>query len=398
MTEEVKNVTEEVKQEGDFKIKKKPGRPKKLSSNKEDITKVNLKKEEDAVQEQSTEKVDVDATSGDGGKMGETHVESPKSSKESEEKEEIKQEVEKNPLEEIEVTKEDVTKTEPVTPVATESKTEPELPVLPENIDKLVAFMEDTGGTLEDYVRLNRDYSKYNNEQLLREYYKQTKPYLTNSEITFHMEGKFAWDEEEDTDQQITEKKITLKEELAKANKFLDDVKSKYYEEIKLKPNITQDQKKAMDFYNLYSQEQEQQTTRRENFKSTTKDFFNEFEGFEFKVGEKAFKYNVNNNQDVANKQSNLADFLGKFQNEKGEINDYKGYHKALYTARNADRIANHFYEQGKADAVRDITSKSNNINTSTQQQAPGDMFINGYKVRAISGDDSSRLKIKTKK
>lgn len=395
MSEEVKNVTEEVKQEGDFKIKKKPGRPKKLTS-KEDVTKLNLKKEEDAVQESSTEKVDVDAKSGDGGKVGETHVESAKSSNEGqEEKEKIKDEV--NPIEEIKTTEEKVVEKEPVEPVAETIKT-PEVPVLPENVEKLVSFMEETGGTLEDYVRLNRDYSKLNNEQLLREYYKQTKPYLTNSEITFHMEGKFAWDEEEDSEQQITEKKIILKEELAKANKFLEDTKSKYYDEIKLRPNVTQEQKKAMDFYNMYSQEQEQKVSRHENFKNTTNNFFKDFEGFEFKVGEKSFKYNVKNSQDVAQKQSNLADFVGKFQNENGEINDYNGYHKALYTARNADRIAHHFYEQGKADAVKDITSKSNNVNTSTQQQAPGDMFINGYKVRAISGDDSSRLKIKTRK
>ena len=399
MTEEktenvvTKDVSEEVKQEGEFKVKKKR-KPKKFTKAEDTVTKVEFKTKEDAVQEQSPEKVDVDAKSEDGGKMGEAHVESPKPSDESKEKTE---EVKESPLEEIKVTEQPVAKVETVKPVETvESKIEQ--PTLPENIDKLVAFMDETGGTLEDYVRLNRDYSKFNNEQLLREYYKQTKPYLNDKEITFHMEGKFAWDEEEDNDIEITQKKITLKEELAKANDFLDDVKSKYYEEIKLRPNTTLDQKKATDFYNTYNQEQKQRTTRHENFKSTTQDFFNDFEGFEYKVGEKAFKYNVNNSQDVANKQSNLAEFLGKFQNEEGEIQDFNGYHKALYTARNADSIARHFYEQGKVDAVKDITSKSNNINTSIQQQAPGDMFINGYKVRAISGDDSSRLKIKTKK
>ena len=399
MTEEktenvvTKDVSEDVKQEGEFKIKKKR-KPKKFTESEDSVTKVEFKTKEDAVQEQSPEKVDVDAKSEDGGKVGEAHVKSAESSNES--KEETK-EVNDTPLEEIKVTEEPVAKVETVKPVET-VKSETEELHLPENIDKLVAFMEETGGTLEDYVRLNRDYSKFNNEQLLREYYKQTKPYLNDKEITFHMEGKFAWDEEEDDDIEITGKKITLKEELAKANKFLDDVKSKYYEEIKLRPNETLDQKKATDFYNIHNQEQEQRTTRHESFKSTTRDFFNNFEGFEYKVGDKAFKYNVNNSQDVANKQSNLAEFLGKFQNEKGEINDFNGYHKALYTARNADNVARHFYEQGKVDAVRDITSKSNNVNTSIQQQAPGDMFINGYKVRAISGDDSSRLKIKTKK
>ena len=272
MSEEVKNVTEEVKQEGDFKIKKKPGRPKKLTS-KEDVTKLNLKKEEDAVQESSAEKVDVDAKSGDGGKVGETHVESAKSSNEGqEEKEKIKDEV--NPIEEIKTTEEKVVEKEPVKPVAETIKT-PEVPVLPENVEKLVSFMEETGGTLEDYVRLNRDYSKLNNEQLLREYYKSTKPYLSQDEITFHMEEQFAWDEDENTDKEITHKKIVLKEELAKAEKFLKDTKDKYYEEIKLNSTTTADQQEALDFYKQYNEGQDIAKKRHEVFKQSTYDFFN---------------------------------------------------------------------------------------------------------------------------
>jgi len=391
--EKVKDVTEKVPEEGEFKMKRKPGRPKKLVDKKEETTKVDLnKKEENAVQEQSTEKVDVDAKSTDGGTMGETHVESKQPAEQGQEKEEVKEE--KPVIEEI------TPKTpEPVTPKKEIKKPEPVVAEkqLPENIDKLVSFMKDTGGTLEDYVRLNRDYSKYNNEQKLREYYKTTKPYLSNSEITFHMEEQFAWDEEEDSDRQITQKKIVLKEELAKADKFLNDVKSKYYDEIKLKSNTTPDQQKAIDFYNMYNQEQEVLNSRRSTFEKGTKDFFNDFKGFEFKVGEKAFNYNINNVQDTADKQANLTNFIQKFQNEEGEVTDIQGYHKALYAARNADNLARHFYEQGKADAVKSITAKSNNISTEITNKQPGEMFVNGYKVRAISGDDSSRLKIKKK-
>ena len=80
--QEVKDVSKEIPQEGDFKMKRKPGRPKKLVNKKEETTKVDLnKKEDDAVQKQSTEKVDVDAKSSDGGKMGEAHVESSKPAK-----------------------------------------------------------------------------------------------------------------------------------------------------------------------------------------------------------------------------------------------------------------------------------------------------------------------------
>lgn len=392
--QEVKDVSKEIPQEGDFKMKRKPGRPKKLVNKKEETTKVDLnKKEDDAVQKQSTEKVDVDAKSSDGGKMGEAHVESSKPAKQGEEKqEEVKED--KPVIEEI-----TPSTTEPVTPKKEIKKPEPVIAEkqLPENIDKLVSFMKETGGSLEDYVRLNRDYSKYNNEQKLREYYKVTKPYLSNSEITFHMEEQFAWDEEEDSDRQITQKKIVLKEELAKADKFLNGVKDKYYDEIKLKSSTSPEQQKAIDFYNMYNQEQEVLNSRRSTFEKGTEDFFNDFKGFEFKVGEKAFNYNINNVQDTANKQSNLTDFIQKFQNEEGVVTDIQGYHKALYAARNADNLARHFYEQGKADAVKNITAKANNISTEITNQQPGEMFINGYKVRAISGDDSSRLKIKKK-
>lgn len=398
MSEEVKNKTEEVPQEGEFKMKRKPGRPKKLTPKKDEVTKVELKKEEDAVQESSTEKMDVDGKSTDGGKMGETHAESSKPSTEGQEVEK-EEEVNDSPVIE-EITPSETKEVKPKEEVKPSPTSEPVIAEtkLPENIEKLVDFMKDTGGTVEDYVKLSKDYSKLNNEQKLREYYRTTKPYLSDSEITFHMEEQFAWDEEEDSDKEITHKKIVLKEELAKADNFLNGLKNKYYDEIKLKSNVTPDQQKAIDFYNMHSQEQNKRANRHENFKSGTQEYFNNFEGFEFKVGEKAFKYNINNTQDTANKQSDLLDFIGKFQNKEGEVTDLQGYHKALYAARNADNLARHFYEQGKADAVKNITAKSNNVSTDINQQAPGDMFINGYKVRAITGDDSSRLKIKGKK
>ena len=100
----------------------------------------------------------------------------------------------------------------------------------------------------------------------------------------------------------------------------------------------------------------------------------------------------------TAEKQSDLNEFVKKFLNEKGEVIDAVGYHKAFYAAENVDTIANHFYEQGKADAVKDVIAKSKNINNDPRPQASGDVFINGFKVKAISGVDSSRLKIKSKK
>ena len=184
-----------------------------------------------------------------------------------------------------------------------------------------------------------------------------------------------------------------------RAKHFLEETKKKYYDEIKLRPGATQEQQKAMDFFNRYNKEQGVIKKHHEEFKQNTNKYFNnEFEGFDFKVGEKRFRYNVNNASDVAENQSKLSNFTKKFLNKDGSVRDLKGYHKALYTADNADSIANHFYEQGKADAIKDITAKSKNINNEPRTSPSGDIFINGLKVKAINGVDSSKLKIQKRK
>jgi len=391
----------EVKQEGDFKIKTKPGRPKKLTkTSEENTTKVDFKKQEEeaiqqkekeienAIQESSTEKVDVRELPKDGEQVGETHVES-ETAKESKE-EVVIEEIEKTEKPSTSAPIEATTKP-PVETVAQTTKI-----TMPENVEKLIDFMEDTGGTLEDYVNLNKDYSDLNNQQLLREFYNNTKPHLNQEEITFLMEDTFAWDEDEENERAIRKKKLALKEEVAKARNFLESSKSKYYDEIKLRPSITNEQKKASEFFNRYNSEQEAQKMRHDRFTTNTKDFFNnDFKGFEYNIGDKNFRYKVNNTDQVADQQSDITNFVKKFLNEKGEIEDYQGYHKALYAARNADTLASHFYEQGKSDAVKNITAKSKNVSLESRPTPSGDIFINGLKVKAISGTDSSRLKIK---
>ena len=384
-------MSEEVKQEGDFKIKKKPGRPRKLASQKEEAIKVDLnKKEEDAVQEQTTDEVPVRDESGASEEVSKENIEETieKPTEESKEKEEV------IPIQEIteEVKEEVVQETVNEEPVIEQRQ-------LPENIEKLVAFMEETGGTVEDYVRINADYSNVDNNTLLREYYKQTKPHLDAEEISFIMEDNFSYDEDVDEERDIRKKKLAYKEEIAKAKNFLESLKSKYYEEIKLRPGVTQEQQKAVDFFNRYNEEQQMVQEQHSRFKSKTKNFFNqEFKGFDFNIGEKRFRYGVNNTDEVANNQSDLTNLIGKFLDNKGEVKDYKGYHKAIYAAQNVDTIANHFYEQGKADAVKDMMAKSKNISNEPRTTSTGDVYINGLRVKAINGVDSSKLKIKTKK
>jgi hypothetical protein len=270
---------------------------------------------------------------------------------------------------------------------------------LPENIEKLVSFMEETGGTVEDYVRLNADYSQLDNNTLLREYYKKSKPYLDSSEINLLIEDNFQYDEDLDDERDIRRKKLAFKEEVAKAQGFLEQTKSKYYDEIKLRPGVTQEQKKATDFFNRYNEEQNTRAQQHEAFKNQTKQLLNnDFKGFDFNLGEKKFRYGVQNASQVGETQSDISNVVGKFLDDKGNVKDPAGYHKAMYAAMNADKIASHFYEQGKADAIKEVVSTSKNPSTNEPRKATGDVFINGLKVRSISGADSSQLKIKTRK
>ena len=379
--EEVKEAPDGTLEQGDFKIKKKP---KKLVT-KEDVAKVDLVKKEEPKEEVKKEEK-VEET-----KVEETKVEETKTEPVKENKEEVPV------MEEVEI-KEEVKEEEQVLEdIKEEVKENPQIE-LPENIEKLVDFMKETGGTVEDYVSLNKDYSKLGGEQLLKEYYNVSKPHLNSEEIDFLMDDNFAWDEDED-ERAVKKKKLAYKEEIAKAKSFLDSSKKKYYEEIKLKPSLSQEQKKASDFFNRYNEEQKVIQQRHESFTNNTKKLFaDEFKGFEYNVGEKAFRYNVNNKNDVAQNQSDLNNFVGRFLDKKGEIKDYRGYHKALYTANNADKIAQHFYEQGKTDAIKDMNAKSKNITNEVRATSSGEMFINGLKIKAISGVDSSKLRIKTKK
>jgi len=389
-------MSEIVKQEGDFKLKKKKPAMKKLNDT-QGVTKVNLtqKKEEDAIQEQSTDESVL--------RTEQPEVELQKVVEgNSEQKDAPIKDVKEEPSVIQEITEEEVAEetqklTEEVKEAVVEAKETGR--ALPENIEKLVSFMEETGGNIDDYVRLNADYTNVNESTLLREYYKKTKPHLDQEEIEFIMEDSFSYDEELDEERDVRKKKLAFKEEAAKAKNYLETLKSKYYEEIKLRPGMTQEQQKATDFFSRYNEEQNIATQQHEKFKADTKQLLNDdFKGFDFDLGEKKFRYGVQNPSQVAESQSNINNLIKKFLDDKGNVSDTKGYHKAMYAAANADKIATHFYEQGKADAVKEVISNSKNPSTATRQQAAGDVFINGLKVRAISGVDSSKLKIKTKR
>ncbi len=272
---------------------------------------------------------------------------------------------------------------------------------LPENLQKVVDFMEDTGGTLEDYVRLNQDFSSYDDMTVLKEYYKQTKSHLTTDEIDFLIEDSFSYNEEEDEERDIKKKKIALKEQVANAKSHLDGQKSKYYEEVKAGSRLTPEQQKAWDFFNRYNKESKQNEKiakkQTNTFLNKTNKVFNDsFKGFEYNVGDKKYRFNVKNANEVKTTQSDINNFVKKFLNENNEMSDAKGYHKSLFTAMNPDAIANHFYEQGKADALKDSVAKAKNINMDPRQSFSNDN-TSGPKFKVLGNDNAAAFKFKIK-
>ena len=394
MEEKNENVVEETTQDNVTKVK--------VEEPKQDnnVIKVNLdkpvKKEEDATKKQSTDEVPVRDGSEASEKVREEDEKKPEES--TEQSEEKKEEV---VLEEIteDSTEEEVTEVEEKVEEAVAEAKATGKP-LPENIQKLVDFMEETGGDINDYVKLNQDYTKLNDNDVVFEYYKQTKPHLTNDEINFLMEDTFKIDEEEDTDREIRRKKLAFKEQVASARSHLDGQKSKYYKEIKAGSKLTPEQQKAINFFNRYNKQSEENKkvidSNTKIFEQKTNNLFNDkFKGFEYNVGDKRYRFNVKDVNSVKQEQSNINNFMAKFVDKNSALTDAKGYHKALYTAMNADAVAKHFYEQGKADAMKSSVAKAKNIDM-TPRQAHGEVNVGGLKVKVL-GDTSSDFKFKIK-
>jgi len=271
---------------------------------------------------------------------------------------------------------------------------------LPDSVQKLVNFMEETGGDLEDYVALKRDYDKYDESSLLMEYYARTKPHLTEEEVIFTLEDKFSWDVDVDEEVDIKRKQLALKEQVADARVYLDELKSNYYKEIKAGSKLTSEQQKAVNFFNRYNEETKvEKAAMEENqkiFIEKTNNVFNDkFKGFEYNIGDKKFRFNVKDVNKVKSEQADLSNFVEKFLGNKFQLKDAAGYHKGLFTAMNADTIANHFYEQGKSDAMKNSVAKAKNVDMSPRQ-SHGEIETGGLKFKVL-GDTADDFKFKIK-
>ena len=393
--QEVKTVETSVKASNEEQKQEEPKVQARIVEQEGGNFKIKLKKKNEPVQEQSTDEVSVRDESDVSKEVSEENKqeEVEKPTEEVKEEEVVLEEVK----EEQEVQQEEVVEEKIEEPVA-QVQPEPQV-VVPENLKDLVKFMEDTGGSLEDYARLNADYSNIDDNALLLEYYKTTKPHLNMEEINFLIEDNFHFDEEIDEPRDIKKKKLAFKEEIVKARKHLTGLKDQYYKEVKLGSKLTSEQKEAVEFYNTYKQEQatnsEIQKQQLERFqKSTDSVFNNNFKGFDFNVGEKTYRYNIKDVQVVKEYQSDISNFVREFLDDKNMMQDAKGYHKALYAGKNIDKIVKHFYDQGKADAIKETSMNAKNIDMSPRTAAPV-VDAGGRKFRVLSGDDSSSLKFK---
>ena len=368
------------------------------------VYKVNLDKppttKEDAIQEQETESVSV----GDG---AEDSPEVDEQVREQDTKEETKEEevIDDSPLqlvndEQQEEVKQEVQK-EAQQEIQQEVKQEEPKVVLPENVEKLVQFMEETGGTVEDYVNLNRDISKMDNTTLLREYYKNTKPHLDAEDVDFLFNKNFAYDEEADDPSEIKAKQLAFKEELYNAQNYFNSSREKYYADLKLRKqeSVAPEYTEAMEYYNNSKQQSEEYNNLQKEFIEKTNKVFNDnFKGFDFKVGENKYRFKVDNTEKVKQYQSDISNFINEFLGDDGAVADAQGYHKALFAAKNADKIANHFYEQGRADAIKSQVKESKNIDMTPRIDNSVITTDSGDKIRVVSGNSSDKLRIKWNK
>ena len=388
------------------KEKKEEPTPYKTPVDEDGTLKVDLrkfKKEEDAAKEQSTDEVPVRDESETSGEVQEQNVEK------TDEKPSGESDADNQADEVLELVneEEEATLANKIKDIPNKLKEKSEdvnniqevQPELPENINKLVDFMKETGGTLEDYVNLNKDYAGMEDMQILREHYRQSKPHLTEEEISFLIEDSFSYDEESEEERDIKRKKLALKESIAEAKSNLTNLKSKYYDELKLSSKLSQEQKEAVQFYDNYKQTEETSQQQRSIFEQKTNDLFSEnFKGFEYKVGDNKYRFKVKDVNNVKETQSDINSLVSRFVDEKNNMKDAGGYHKALFTAMNADAIANHFYEQGKADAIKNSMAKSKNIDMNPRGTHENVTTQGGMQVKAVSGDDFERLRIKIRK
>jgi len=276
--------------------------------------------------------------------------------------------------------------------------------LLPEDVNAFLKFKKDTGRGLEDFYRVNQDFSKVNPERLLADYMREINPDFDDEDIAFEYESKFGYDEDMDEEKDIKRKKLALKKELGKASKYFEEQKEKYKAplESRMETSIPEEYKVAYDTYKQYVDQtatfQQEASKKSEYFVNKTNELFSDdFKGFDFKVGDKEVSYKPNTPEQLKAQQTDISKFFNNFVDENGFIKDAKQYHKTVAAAMNPDAMAKFFYDMGKADAIDDSVRQSKKIDKSVRN-APQNIDKGGFKVTAMDSDHGNRLKIKSLK
>lgn len=271
---------------------------------------------------------------------------------------------------------------------------------LPEDVSAFLKYKKETGRDIKDFMKLQVDYDQVDDNKLLQDFYSSTEEDLDSEDISYLIQEKFGYDEDVDDDSEVKAKKIAIKRELAKAKKYFNELKETYKIPVESAKGLVNDDE--LETYNAYKEYVSQsQSVQEENQKKTeffmkkTDEVFNdEFKGFEFNIGEQSILFSPGEVSDVKSAQSDVNNFISKYIDEKGLIKDPKGYHRALSAAMNPEKMANFFYEKGKADSVGDLSRQSKNVNMDVRT-TPQQVSTSGFKVRAVESDSGRGLKIK---
>jgi len=269
---------------------------------------------------------------------------------------------------------------------------------LPEDVDAFLRYKKETGRGFDDYMNLQKDWSKVNEVELLRQYYKETNSHLDDEDISYLIEEKFSFDEELDDLRDVKKKKVAMKDELYKAKNHFEALKEKYKAPLESSAaSLPEEYQKAYSFYSEYTEQSQKdaqlQEERSKAFMEKTNNLFTEeFKGFEFDLGEKKQLFAPKDVSRVKEVQSDITNFFNQHIDQNGFVKDAAAYHKAIFAASNADAMAKYFYEQGIADATSGLVRETKNISMSVTDNKT--VETKGLKYREVGGPGANSLKI----
>ena len=270
---------------------------------------------------------------------------------------------------------------------------------LPNDVAAYLKYKKETGRGFEDYARLQKDYSDFSSDALLREYYTITEEGLDPEDIDDMMD-EFTIDEEIHEASDIKKIKLAKKKEIAKAKKFLRQQQEQYKQPLESRERSASVNNDELIEYRQYLEsaktQQDDANHKREWFvKKSDEVFSSEFKGFKFNIGEEEIVYTPGSASELRKAQETPLNFVNKYLDSNGFIKDAEGYHKSLAVAMNPEKFAQFFYEQGKSQATDDVIRKTKNINMS-ERSAPEVSVKSGFQVKAVSQPSSKGLRIKS--